>query len=94
VFFFNARIEQAYWQNAKVPAGLTSVLDVDSPVVGPGDPYASIKREFASAKADVASQAVAGGATDGGASAVLRAYHGQLVASFCLLAARAFFDNF
>ncbi|MFM0345583.1 alpha/beta hydrolase family protein [Paraburkholderia sp. RL17-347-BIC-D] len=94
VFFFNARIEQAYWQNAKVPAGLTSVLDVDSPVAGPGDPYASIKREFASAKAEVASQAVAGGATDGGASAVLRAYHGQLVASFCLVVARAFFDTF
>ncbi|MFM0168436.1 alpha/beta hydrolase family protein [Paraburkholderia sediminicola] len=94
VFFFNARIEQAYWQNAKVPAGLTSVLDVDSPVVGPDDPYASIKREFVSAKAQVASQAVAGGATDGGASAVLRAYHGQLVASFCMVAARAFFADF
>jgi hypothetical protein len=37
---------------------------------------------------------VAGGATDGGASAVLRAYHGELVASFCMLAARAFFANF
>ena len=94
VFFFNARIEQAYWQNANVPAGLTSVLDVDSPVAGPNDPYASIKREFAGAKAQVASQAVAGGATDGGASAVLRAYHGELVASFCMVAARAFFAGF
>jgi hypothetical protein len=37
---------------------------------------------------------VAGGATDGGASAVLRAYHGELVASFCMLAARAFFAKF
>ncbi|MFL9891331.1 alpha/beta hydrolase family protein [Paraburkholderia sp. RL17-381-BIF-C] len=94
VFFFNARIEQAYWQNAKVPAGLTSVLDVDSAVAGPGDPYAPIKQGFASAKAEVASQAVAGGATDGGAAAVLRAYHGRLVASFCMLAARAFFARF
>jgi hypothetical protein len=94
VFFFNARIEQAYWQNAKVPAGLTSVLDVDSPIAGPGDPYAPIKQGFATAKADLASQAVAGGATDGGASAVLQAYHGELVASFCMLAARAFFSNF
>ncbi|ACD18509.1 alpha/beta hydrolase family protein [Paraburkholderia phytofirmans] len=94
VFFFNARVEQAYWQNANVPAGLTSVLDVDSPVVGPGDPYARVKRGFAGAKAEVASQAVARGATDGGASAVLRAYHGELVASFCTVAARAFFANF
>ena len=30
VFFFNAEIEEAYWKNAKVAAGLTSVLDVDS----------------------------------------------------------------
>lgn len=94
VFFFNARLEQAYWRNAGVPAGLTSVLDVDTPVVGPGDPYAAIKQGFANARAQVASQAVAGGATDGGASAVLRAYHGQLVASFCMAAARAFFANF
>ncbi len=94
VFFFNARIEQAYWQNAKVPAGLTSVLDVDSPIAGPADPYAPIKQGFADAKAQLASQAVAGGATDGGASAVLQAYHSELVASFCMVAARAFFANF
>lgn len=94
VFFFNARIEQAYWLNAKVPAGLTSVLDVDSPISGPNDPYAPIKQGFASAKSTLASQAVAGGATDGGASAVLQAYHGELVASFCMVAARAFFANF
>lgn len=94
VFFFNARIEQAYWLSAKVPAGLTSVLDVDSPIAGPADPYAPIKQGFAGAKATLASQAVAAGATDGGASAVLQAYHGELVASFCMLAARAFFANF
>ncbi|WP_144140085.1 alpha/beta hydrolase family protein [Paraburkholderia sp. BCC1884] len=94
VFFFNARIEQAYWLNAKVPAGLTAVLDVDAPVAGPTDPYAPIKQGFAGAKAALASQAVAGGATDGGASAVLQAYHGELVASFCMVAARAFFGNF
>ncbi|HYS68372.1 MAG TPA: alpha/beta hydrolase [Paraburkholderia sp.] len=94
VFFFNARIEQAYWLNAKVPAGLTSVLDVDSAATGPNDPYSPIKQGFANAKAALASQAVAGGATDGGASAVLRSYHGGLVASFCMIAARAFFANF
>jgi hypothetical protein len=94
VFFFNARSEQAYWQHENVPAGLTSVLDVDTPVSGPDDPYAPIKQGFAQAKATLASQAVARGATDDGASAVLRAYHGELVASFCMVAARAFFASF
>lgn len=94
VFFFNARIEQAYWSNANVPAALVTVLDVDSPIAGPGDVYAPIKQGFALAKATVASQAVAAGATDGGATAVLQAYHGSLVASFCTVAARAFFAQF
>jgi len=94
VFFFNARIEQAYWQNAKVPAGLTTVLDVDSPISGPGDVYAPVKQGFALAKATLAAQAVAAGATDGGASAVLQAYHPELVAPFCMVAARGFFANF
>lgn len=94
VFFFNALIEQAYWQNAKVPAGLTSVLDVDAPISGPNDTYAPIKQGFALAKSTLASQAVAAGATDGGASAVLQAYHAELVAPFCMVAARAFFANF
>jgi hypothetical protein len=41
----------------------------------------------------VAKEAVAAGAKDGGASAVLRAYHGELVAGSCMIAARAFFDG-
>ncbi|WP_050983224.1 hypothetical protein [Cupriavidus basilensis] len=94
VFFFNATVQQAYWRNAKVPAGLTSVLDVDAPVAGPADPYAPIKQGFALAKATLAAQAVAAGATDGGASAVIEAYHGSLVAPFCMVAARGFFGNF
>ena len=94
VFFFNARIEQAYWLNAKVPAGLTSVLDVDSSVTGPDDPFAAVKQGFANAKASIAREAVAAGAADGGASAVLRSYHGGLVAGSCMIAARAFFANF
>jgi hypothetical protein len=94
VFFFNARIEQAYWLNAKVPAGLTSVLDVDSSATGPDDRFATVKQGFANAKASIAREAVAAGATDGGASAVLRSYHGGLVAGSCMIAARAFFANF
>jgi hypothetical protein len=94
VFFFNTRIEQAYWLNAGVTAGLTNVLDVDSPASGAGDPFAAIKGGFAAAKAAVAAEAVAAGAKDGGASAVLQAYHGEIVAPFCLLAARGFFSHF
>jgi len=94
VFFFNARIEQAYWRGANVPAGLTSVLDVDSSATGPDDPFASVKQGFANAKASIARQAIAGGATDGGAAAVLRSYHGGLVAGSCMIAARTFFANF
>jgi hypothetical protein len=37
---------------------------------------------------------VAAGAQDGGASAVIQAYHGTLVAPFCMVAARAFFGQF
>lgn len=94
VFFFNTTVQQAFWQNANVPAGLTSVLDVDAPVSGPADPYAALKQGFATAKAILAAQAVAAGAADGGAAAVLQAYHGTLVAPFCQLAARAFFGQF
>ncbi|WER47348.1 prolyl oligopeptidase family serine peptidase [Cupriavidus sp. WKF15] len=94
VFFFNATVEQAYWKNAKVPQTLTTVLDVDSSVAGTNDPYAAIKQGFANAKATLAAQAVAGGATDGGASAVIEAYHGDLVAPFCMAAARTFFGGF
>ncbi|AFT88560.1 alpha/beta hydrolase family protein [Paraburkholderia phenoliruptrix] len=94
VFFFNTRMEEAYWLKAKVPAGLTSELDVDSAAGGPDDPFAAIKQGFAGAKAAVAREAVAAGAKDGGASAVLRAYHGELVAGSCMIAARAFFDGF
>jgi hypothetical protein len=37
---------------------------------------------------------VLAGATDGGLSAVLQAYHADLVAPFCMVAARGFFSNF
>ncbi|WP_233869165.1 alpha/beta hydrolase family protein [Paraburkholderia adhaesiva] len=93
VFFFNAVIEQAYWKNAKVAPGLTSVLDVDS-APGVNDPFAAVKTGFAQAEAAVAAQAVQAGATDNGFSAILQAYHGSIVAPFCMVAARGFFSNF
>jgi hypothetical protein len=93
VFFFNATIEQAYWKYANVAPGLTSVLDVDS-APGVNDPFAAVKTGFAQAEAAVAQQAIQAGATDSGASAVLQAYHADLVAPFCMAAARGFFSNF
>lgn len=93
VFFFNAAIEQAYWKSANVAPGLTSVLDVDS-AASANDPFAAVKAGFAQAKAAVAAQAMQAGANDGGLSAVLQNYHADIVAPFCMVAARGFFNNF
>jgi hypothetical protein len=41
----------------------------------------------------VRTEAVVGGATDGGDAAVLDAYHALLVPPFCLNAAKSFFDQ-
>jgi hypothetical protein len=55
------------------------------------DPYSGLKQGFGLAKDIVAANAVAHGATDGGAVAVAEAYHGALVAPFCFAAAKLFF---
>ncbi|WP_027477269.1 alpha/beta hydrolase family protein [Curvibacter gracilis] len=73
--------------------GLLNVLDVDSAVTGASDPFAAAKVGFATLKASTAAAAVAAGATDGGASAVVQAYHGSLVPPFCTVAARGFFQQ-
>jgi hypothetical protein len=51
------------------------------------------KNGFAAAKALVAANAVPGGASDGGAIAVLEAYHAGLVPPVCLSAVKSFFDG-
>ena len=76
-----------------VPAAAVTVLDVDSAVTT-ADPYADLKNGFAAAKALVATNAVLSGATDGGATAVLEAYHAGLVPPVCLSAVKSFFDGF
>ncbi len=90
VFYLNTQIMQGYWAMT-APTAPVTVLDVDS-TVGSGDPYASLKNGFAAAKLVIAANAVAKGATDAGASAVLQGYHGTLVPPFCLAAAKSFFD--
>jgi hypothetical protein len=67
------------------------ILDIDSPVAT-GDPYGTLKDGFAAAVNLVRSNAILGGATDGGDAAVLDAYHAGLVPPFCLSAVKAFFD--
>lgn len=91
-FYLNTQLMQSYW-TANPPPAVVTVLDVDSAVTA-GDPYADLKNGFAAAKALVAANAILGGATDGGAIAVLEAYHARLVPPVCLSAVKSFFDGF
>lgn len=79
----NTGLMQQLW--ASLPAGLVTALDVDSAPAGASDPFAAVKAGFAQTKAGVAAQ--------GGAEAVVEAYHGSLVPPFCSVAARAFFQK-
>jgi hypothetical protein len=90
VLYINTQLMLGYWAT-HVPAAPVSVLDVDS---ASGEPYSDLKSAFAAAKAVVASAAVNAGASDGGASAVLAAYHTELVPPFCVYAVKSFFDGF
>jgi poly(3-hydroxybutyrate) depolymerase len=91
VFYFNTQLMQGYW-SANAPSSPVTVLDVDSSA-STNDPYANEKHGFAAIKAAVAAASVAGGASDGGAMAVLQAYHATLVPPFCLYAVKSFFDG-
>jgi acetyl esterase/lipase len=92
VFYLNTQLMQGYWA-MNAPDSPVAILDVDSSASS-DDPYQDLKQGFADAKFLVAITAVLGGATDGGRSAVLQEYHGLLVPTFCLQAARSFFDGF
>jgi hypothetical protein len=92
VFYLNTQLMQQYW-TANASTTSVTVLDVDSAATS-NDPYASLKNGFAAAKAAVAANAVAGGAGDGGVTAVLEAYHAGLVPPVCLSAVKSFFDEF
>jgi Prolyl oligopeptidase family len=92
VFFFDTQLMQDYW-TANPPTTPLTILDVDSSATS-GDPYATIKQIFADAKTAMAVEAVADGATDGGALAVLQAYHATLVPPACISAVKTFFDGY
>jgi hypothetical protein len=91
VFYFNTQLIQSYFATA-APSSTVTLLDVDSSPSS-GDPYANEKTGFAAAKTAVAAAAVVGGATDGGAMAVLQDYHATLVPPFCVVAVKSFFDG-
>ncbi len=91
VFYLNTQLMQSYW-TATAPSSPVTVLDVDSSASS-NDPYANEKNGFAAAKTAVAAAAVVGGASDGGAMAVLQDYHATLVPPFCLYAVKSFFDG-
>ena len=92
----NTRVMQAFWSSpspAAAPAGLVTVLNVDSAPTSATDPYAVAKVGFSQAKTSTAAAAVSAGASDGGASAVTQAYHTFLLKPFCNVAARGFFQQ-
>jgi len=92
VFYLNTQLIQSYWSTA-APTAKVTLLDVDS-APSSNDPYANEKTGFAAAKAAVEAAAIIGGATDGGALAVLQDYHATLVPPFCVYAVKSFFDGF
>jgi hypothetical protein len=91
VFYLNTQLIDGYWAST-APTSSVTLLDVDSSAAS-GDPYANEKTGFAAAKAAVEAAALIGGATDGGAMAVLQVYHSTLIPPFCLYAAKSFFDG-
>ena len=90
VFWLNTQMMLGYWASHAPASAPINELDLDSSASA-NDPYANLKTDFALAKDLVAAAAVAQGATDGGASAVLDVYHAGLVPPFCLAAAASFF---
>jgi hypothetical protein len=88
VFFFNTQLIENYW--ASRASATINVVDLES--TASNDTYGNLKQGFAVAKALVEADAIAQGASDGGAFAVAEAYHAELVAPFCFGAAKQFFD--
>jgi poly(3-hydroxybutyrate) depolymerase len=93
VFFsVNTQVMQAFWTFVAPPASplLVNVLDVDSAITGPDDPFLLAKGGFAQAEAAIDAGAGGGAA---GQQARTQSYH-TTVAPFCSAAARGFFSQF
>jgi pimeloyl-ACP methyl ester carboxylesterase len=85
--FFNTDAAAATWR-AKGATTVT-VVNIDD-VPGLGDPYRTSKLSFATAKLAVRSAALADGKSP--SQAVESNYHAGLVAPFCMMATRDYFD--
>jgi hypothetical protein len=92
VFWLNTQLMQSYWERNSPGSTMYRVLDIDAGALT-GGPDAALTTAFAVAKAAVAADAIARGATDGGSAAVLEAYHAELVAPFCAAAVESFFSS-
>jgi hypothetical protein len=80
VFYLNTQLMTNYWTSV----GATyTLLDVDSSPAA-GDPYATLKNEFAAVKEALVLAS--------GEATMLDDYHAGLVPPFCLSAAKGFFD--
>jgi poly(3-hydroxybutyrate) depolymerase len=90
VFFLNTQLVADYWTTHTPAPTAATILDLDASVST--GPYASLHTGFEVAKGIVAASAIAKGATDGGAAAVLDVYHTTLVPPFCLAAVVSFFS--
>lgn len=89
VFWLNSQLMENYWTSH--PPAAVSVLDLEASTNSGF--FGSLHTGFEAAKALVAVGAIAGGATDGGQSAVADAYHATLVPPFCLAAVVDFFAS-
>jgi hypothetical protein len=89
VFYLNTQAMQDYW-TATAPTASVTVVNMDA---SPTGAYADLQTGFQAAKDLLRTNAVIGGATDGGNQAVFDAYHAGLLPPFCFSAAKAFFDT-
>ncbi|HTV77284.1 MAG TPA: prolyl oligopeptidase family serine peptidase [Steroidobacteraceae bacterium] len=83
LFSVDTLVMQQYW--AALPPGLVTVVDINAPVTGAGDPFAAAKVGY--------QQTIAGIAASGGAAAAVQATHAT-EAPFCTAVARGFFAQF
>ena len=92
----NTQLMQGFWSAPSAAAlapGLLTVLNVDSAPTSAADPFATAKAGFGQAKTGTANAAIAAGASDDGASAVMQAHHGSLVPPFCNTACTRVFST-
>ena len=90
VYFFNTETMAAYW--SALPAGALTVLDVD-PASGPSGTFAALQAEFQGLEMQSIAALEATGLTATQAEEELAPDYHTDVEPFCLLGARAFFNQ-